>query len=146
MTSAHPSRDELLSMAYVDDQLDPQARNEFEKRLSHEQDLAAEVTALRRLEMIARTAAPPEAIDFAWKRIDERPTQKGINGIGWVATIVGFIGIAAIIIQLIAHAHLPLWERASVGLCIGGLTLIFISIARRRWRSRHSDPYTSVKR
>ena len=61
----HPSRDELLAMAYVDDQLDPAAKAEFEGRLSREEALREEVTSLRRLDLIARTAAPPENIDIA---------------------------------------------------------------------------------
>jgi hypothetical protein len=108
--------------------------------------LVAEVTALRRLDLIARTAAPPEPIDFAWKRIDESPSQKGLVSIGWVATVIGSIGLAAILIQLIIQAQLPLWERVSAALLIGGLTLVFLSIARRRWLSYSSDPYTSIKR
>lgn len=142
----HPSRDELLAMAYVDDQLDPAARAEFEGRLGQEEALRKEVTSLRRLDLIARTAAPPENIDIAWKEVDESPSQTSIIGLGWIATILGSVGVAAIAIQLVTQARLPLWERVSIICLVSGLTLIFLAIARRRWRTRHLDPYTSVKR
>jgi hypothetical protein len=142
----HPSRDELLAMAYVDDQLDPEAKAEFEGRLSREEALREEVTALRRLDLIARTAAPPENIDIAWKEVDESPSQTSLIGLGWVATVLGAIGMAAIGIQLITQARIPLWERASIVFLVSGLTVLFLAIARRRWRTRHMDPYTSVKR
>ncbi|MFT4711477.1 MAG: hypothetical protein ACJAZ8_000897 [Planctomycetota bacterium] len=142
----HPSRDELLAMAYVDDQLDPAAKAEFEGRLSREEALREEVTALRRLDLIARTAAPPENIDIAWKEVDESPSQTSLIGLGWVATVLGAIGMAAIGIQLITQARIPLWERASIVFLVSGLTVLFLAIARRRWRTRHMDPYTSVKR
>jgi anti-sigma factor RsiW len=146
MSPVHPSRDELLAMAYVDDQLDHDARREFELRLSKEEHLAAEVVALRRLDLIARTAAPPEPIDFAWKRVDESPSQVGAVGAGWIATCLGSLGLAGIAIQLILQAQIPLWERASIALFVGGLTLLFLSVAWRRWKVRNMDPYTSVKR
>jgi hypothetical protein len=142
----HPSRDELLAMAYVDDQLDPAAKAEFEGGLSREEALREEVTALRRLDLIARTAAPPENIDIAWKEVDESPSQTSLIGLGWVATVLGAIGMAAIGIQLITQARIPLWERASIVFLVSGLTVLFLAIARRRWRTRHMDPYTSVKR
>ena len=144
--SQHPSRDELLAMAYVDDQLDPQAKAEFEARLSQEEPLRKEVTSLRRLDLIARTAAPPEHIDIAWKEVDESPSQSSLIGLGWIATVLGAIGLAAIGIQLITQARIPLWERASIICLVSGLTVLFLAIARRRWRTRHMDPYTSVKR
>ena len=144
--SNHPSRDELLAMAYVDDQLDPEGRADFERRLSREEPLRKEVTALQRLDLIARTAAPPENIEIAWKEVDESPSQTSLLSIGWIATVLGALGIAAICTQIIYQARLPLWERASIICLIGGLTILFLAVARRRWRTRHLDPYTSVKR
>ena len=40
----HPSRDELLAMAYVDDELDPAERARFEARLADEPRLALRVS------------------------------------------------------------------------------------------------------
>ena len=133
-------------MAYVDDQLDPEAKQEFERRLSQEEPLRREVTALQRLDLIARTAAPPEHIDIAWKEVDEDPAQSSFISLGWIATIVGAFGVAATCIQLVTQARIPLWERASIICLVSGLTVLFLTIARRRWRTRHADPYTSVKR
>ncbi len=144
--SDHPSRDELLCMAYVDDELDAEARAAFEARLPAEPELAREVTSLRRLELFARTAAPPEPIDLEWQRLEAEPLQRSLVTFGWVATVAGALGLCAILIFALWSARIELWEKTCVSILITGLTLVFLAIARRRWRSRPYDPYTAVQR
>ena len=142
----HPTRDELLCMAYVDDQLDAGARADFERRLADEPALAREVAALQRLELFARTAAPPEPVELAWRRLEAEPLQRTAVTLGWVATVAGALGLGAILVVLLWTARIPTWERVVLSLLVGGLTLVFLTVARRRWRSRPFDPYTAVRR
>ncbi|MDF1798027.1 MAG: hypothetical protein P1V81_02535 [Planctomycetota bacterium] len=144
--TAHPTRDELLCMAFVDDQLDDESRREFALRLAAEPELAREVTALQRLDLMARTAAPPEPIELAWQRIEAEPLQSAGVTLGWVATVAGAIGLLAIALVGFWDARIDLWQKLVVSLFLGGLTLVFLTVARRRWRSRPFDPYTAVKR
>jgi len=144
--TAHPTRDELLCMAYVDDQLDAEARSEFAQRLAVEPELAREVTSLKRLELMARTAAPPEPIELEWQRIEAEPLQSASVTLGWVATVAGAIGLLVMCVVGIWNAHMDSWEKVVLSLFLGGLTLVFLTVARRRWRSRPFDPYTAVKR
>ena len=142
----HPTRDELLCMAYVDDELDVEARREFETRLAVEPDLAREVTGLRRLELFARTAAPPEPAELEWRRLEAEPLQRSIVTLGWVATVVGALGLCGVLVAVVWSARMEPWQKLALSLFLGGLTLIFLAVARRRWRSRPFDPYTAVQR
>ncbi len=142
----HPSRDELLCMAYVDDELDAEARATFETRLASEPELAREVTSLRRLELFARTAAPPEPIELEWLRLEAEPLQRSLVTIGWVATVAGALGLCAVLLFALWSARIELWEKSCLSVLIAGLTIIFLTIVRRRWRSRPYDPYTAVQR
>lgn len=146
MTAPHPSRDELLAMAFVDDQLDHEARAAFALRLQSEPELAREVAALQRLDLMAQHAAPAEPIDLAWQAIDSEPAQRAVLGFGWLILFAGILGMLAILVLNFAHADLPLWQKACLAGVFGGLSLIFFAILRRRLQSRPFDPYTAVKR
>lgn len=146
MKPTQPTRDELLAMAFVDDQLEPEARAAFELRLAKELPLAQEVAALRRLDLFARSAARPEPIDLAWRAIDSAPAQRAVIGLGWVLAFAGSLGLFAIVLFELLHAHLPLWQKTSLLAVFSGLTLVFLAILKRRIQSRPFDPYTSVER
>jgi anti-sigma factor RsiW len=133
-------------MAFVDDQLDHEARAAFQERLPHEPELVREVVALQRLALMAQEAAPPEPIDLAWQHIDHEPSQRAVLGMGWLLVFAGALGMLAILIVDLAYAELPLWQKASLGAVFGGLSLVFLAILRRRIQSRPFDPYTAVKR
>ena len=142
----HPTRDELLCMAYVDDQLDAEARREFESRLALEPELAREVTGLRRLELFARTSAPPEPAELEWRRLESEPLQRSVVALGWVATVAGALGLCVALLMALWSAGMEPWQKLALSMLIGGLTLVFLAVARRRWRSRPYDPYTAVQR
>lgn len=146
MTDPHPSRDELLAMAFVDDQLDHEARAAFSQRMKDEPELAREVAALKRLDLFARHAAPPEPIDLAWETIDRSPSQRAALGLGWLLLFAGLLGILAVLVLDLVHSGLPWWQKASLAGVFGGLFLVFVAILRRRVQSRALDPYTAVKR
>ena len=146
MTDKHPSRDELFAMAYVDDQLAPEDRRTFETRLAKEPALAQEVADLQRLDLIARTAAPPEPIDLRWQAIDEDPLQQGTVSTGWLFATAGLLGMCVVLTLTLWSARIHLAAKLSfTALCIGAL-LVFLAVLRRRLASRAFDPYTSVKR
>lgn len=146
MTDKHPSRDELFAMAYVDDQLAADDRRAFEARLAKEPALAQEVAELQRLDLIARTAAPPEPIDLRWQAIDEDPLQQGTVSAGWLFATAGLLGMCVVLTFTLWNARIHLAAKVSVtALCVGTL-LVFLAVLRRRIASRAFDPYTSVKR
>lgn len=143
---SHPTRDDLLTMAFVDDQLDQESRAAFQERLATEPSLASEVAALQRLDVFARSAKPSEPIDFVWKAIDEAPLQQAALGLGWLLACAGALGVFAMVLFGLIDSGLPLWQKASILAVISGFTLIFLAVLKRRIQSKPFDPYTAVKR
>lgn len=142
----NPTRDELLAMAYADDELDPDARIEFEKRMGSEAALRREVAELKKLAVIARQAAPREPIDDEWDRLDRGLVHRGGLSLGFLALFTGVVGLAAWLGWQLATSELQPAVKVLVFLPIGGLVLIFLLVLRARLRTMPYDPYTEVKR
>jgi len=141
-----PTRDQLLAMAYVDDELESAARAEFEGRLAAEPALRLEVAQLRELELLARAAAPRELMDHEWEALARDPAQRGALGLGWVLVAVGVLGIAVYGLCGVFLAASPLPVRLCLGaLLIGGVLLLGATL-RARLRTLPLDPYRKVKR
>ena len=95
MSEREPSADELLAMAYADGELLGTERAHFEQRLAAEPALAREVAQLKRLEVLARHAAPPEPMDHEWERLARSGGQRGLWSAGWLFFGAGVLGLAA---------------------------------------------------
>ena len=66
--------------------------------------------------------------------------------LGWVATVAGALGLCVALLMALWSAGMEPWQKLALSMLIGGLTLVFLAVARRRWRSRPYDPYTAVQR
>lgn len=133
-------------MAYVDDELAPEARAEVEARIAAEPSLARQVVEYRKLEVLGRALAPPEPEDYEWRRIEEDGVHRAALGLGWTLVFVGgLIGFGWLALEL-SRAEMPLLPKVLVGLLIGGLTIVFLLTLRARLRTMPYDPYTEVER
>ena len=142
-----PSRDELLAMAYVDGELADDAVLEFERRLPDEPALVREVAELKRLEVIARQAAPLEPIDHEWNRLEKEVVHAGGHFLGFLLAALGTLGLAGwILFELFGDNELSLVPRLLIGMLVSGLAILFLVILRARLRTLPYDPYTEVKR
>ena len=142
----HPSRDELLAMAYVDDELDPAERARFEARLADEPRLALRVSEFQRIEVLARQVAPPEPADHEWSRLGAEPARRAGLGLGWGLVVGGTaLLIGWSLVQILAP-DAPLAARLSVPAIVAGLAILLATRLRDRLRTRPHDPYTEVKR
>lgn len=139
-----PSRDELLAMAYVDNELAPAARIEFEERLRHESHLLTEVADLRRFAVIAQHASPIETGDIALAKFDDAGGRAAVK-LGWFlllgVAIAAFAGWVAIMLM-----ELP--PLAAIIFAVGAfaVVLLFVTVLRRRLAALPHDPYREVKR
>ncbi len=143
---AHPTRDELLVMAYVDDELADEQRNVFQTRLADEPELARQVAVYRKLEVLARQMAPLEPRDHEWQRLREEPEQRHGRPVAWTLVLAGALGLVLWIAIFVLGSDLDPW--AKVCLCALGLgvTLLVFLRWRRRLRLAPFDPYTEVRR
>ena len=141
-----PTRDQLLAMAFADDELTPQARREFEARLAHEPLLAREVIELQQLEILARHAAGPEPIDHEWSRIARSPAQRFGLKLAWALVVIGGLGLCAWALFELCACELSLLPKLLALALVSGLAILLVLTLRARARTRPFDPYTEIKR
>ncbi len=142
----HPSRDELLVMAYVDHELADEVREQFMARLAQEPQLALQVAEYQRLEMVARQCAPPEPADYEWHRIKGEDGRRALLGLGWIFAFSGSVGFIGWLSLEIHKSDMgPLGKYTLAALLVGFTVLVLVKL-RDRMRLLPYDPYTEVKR
>ena len=141
-----PTRDELLAMAYVDNELEDTARREFEARLAKEPALSKEVAELQKLEVMARNAVPPEPMDYEWKRLEQELAHSVGNPIGWIALCIGSVGLFGWVFYELVRSEMELLPKVLILSILGGLTILLALTARARLRTLPYDPYRSIQR
>lgn len=146
MTSKYepPSRDELLAMAYVDDELAPEARREFEARLANESHLLREVAELRQLGVITQSIAPIETRDIVLQKFDDAGGRAAVH-IGWFVLLAVAIALFAGWVALVTMSLPPLFA-ILFATGIFALVVLFVTVLRRRLAALPHDPYRKVKR
>ena len=144
--AAHPSRDELLAMAYADGELTDDARRELEDRLPREPALGRLVAQYRRLEIVARQAAPPEPMDHEWRRLERDAAQRAGQGLGWALLVIGGAGLIGFGGWGLWASDLPLAAKLLLGALLAGGILLLGTTLRARLRTLPYDPYTEVER
>ncbi len=142
----HPSRDELLVMAFVDDQLAPEVRDELQERMVNEPELRRMVVEYQKLELIARQCAPPEPADHEWKRLEEEVLRRGAFSLGFGLLLAGGVGIIGWTAFAVFQSELDAFGKLFCGALLAGFTLLLILKLRDRLRLLPFDPYTEVKR
>jgi anti-sigma factor RsiW len=143
---ATPTQDELLAMAYVDGELQPDARRAFEQRLAGEPSLAREVTALRRLEVLARSATPPEPMDHEWTRLERELLHGAGTRLSWTVLTFSVLGLAGWVLLEIGRSELALVPKVLILALAGSLALLLALAIRARARTAPYDPYTKIQR
>jgi hypothetical protein len=141
-----PSADELLAMAYVDNELDPASRAAFEARLAREPHLCREVAAQQRLDVLARSAAPLEPEDHEWSRLARSPARRFGFLLAWGMIVVGAIGLTGLCEYELLQSDAPPPLKVFVSLIVAGGLLLLALVIRGRLRTRPLDPYTGVRR
>ena len=142
----HPTRDELLVMAYVDDELAPEIRAEFESRLANEPQLTRQIVEYQKLEILARQCTPPEPADHEWARLERDGVRRGAGGLGWTLLSVGGIGLIGYAIFQIYHSEMSVTGKVLCSSLLAGFLLLLLVKLRDRLRIIPFDPYTEVRR
>lgn len=141
-----PTSDELLAMAYADDELDPAARAEFEARLAREPALGREVTEQLRLHLLAREVAPSEPEDHEWARILRSRSRRWMLTAAWIFIVVDVAFLIGLGLYEFLESGAPLAFKGAVVLGLGAFLAWFVLVVRARVRTLPYDPYTQVKR
>lgn len=143
---SEPTKEQLLTMAYADGELDEAARKEFEQTMASRPDLAREVAQLQKLHVLARNAAGPEPMDFEWARLERDLLHRtGIGG-GLMLILVGVVGVIGFAVWAVAMGDAPIFVKVVLGaLFLGGVMMLFATL-RARLRTLPYDPYTEIER
>jgi anti-sigma factor RsiW len=141
-----PTSDELLAMAYADNELDPSARAEFEGRLAREPALGREVAAQKRLHVLAREVAPHEPEDHEWARIVRSRPRRWILTVAWIFILVDVGFLVALGLWEFLGSSAPLAFKIAVVIGLGAFVAWFALVVRARVRTLPYDPYTGIKR
>ncbi|MEZ4655191.1 MAG: zf-HC2 domain-containing protein [Candidatus Eisenbacteria bacterium] len=140
---------ELIS-AYLDDELSPAERREFEDRLARGEISARELEEMRAMRNLTTAARPQEFPDETWDRYWDQTYNRLERGFGWILFSIGAIvllsfGVYRFLLSLFA-ADGAWWIRLATGLVAAGLSLLFVSVLRERLFVWKHDPYREVKR
>lgn len=145
-TRPDPTPDELQAMAYADGELSLEARGLFEERLRLEPKLAAEIAEYHALQVLARQIAPPEPMDYEWRRIEADPANRWLHAAGWSLFVGGAIGLTCLGVWRFLTGEGALLPRALSCAAIGGALALLLGTARNRLRTLHLDPYRRIQR
>lgn len=141
---------ELLA-GYVDGELTDDEKLEFERELSHSEELRFELQEFMNLKEVTDAMRYADIPDQVWDSYWESLYKKTERGLGWI-----FLSIGAIIIfcfggyqvfhDLFTDPNAPLWLQ--IGLPVGsvGAAILLVSFARERLFARKRERYTEVER
>jgi anti-sigma factor RsiW len=141
-----PDREELQAMAYADGELSGEARAAFEALLPRRPDLVREVARHQRLNVLARSAAPPEPMDHEWRRLSRDPFQRALLVGGWVLGLAGLLLLVGWGLHALFTSDLPLFPKLALAALGLGLLALALAVLRGRLLTRPYDPYTEIQR
>lgn len=141
---------ELIS-AYLDDELSPADRREFELRLERGEVSGQELEEIRAMRSLTCSLKLDEFPDEVWDRYWTQTYNRMERNTGWILLSLGAIvltsyGVYAFLRSLWSDPSEPWWLRLAVGSVAVGLSVLFVSVLRERWFARNGDPYRRIKR
>ena len=143
---SQPTREQLLTMAYADGELDEAARKGFEEQMASRPDLAREVAQLNRLHVLARQMAGPEPMDHEWARLERDPLHRAGIGGGLLLLLLGALALTGWIAWEVAVSDESPGVKLIFGALLGGGLLMLLATLRARLRTLPYDPYTEIQR
>jgi|GEM_PF-628406 len=141
-----PQRDELLAMAYSDQQLQGEERVQFELRLADDCELAQRVAEYQHLAVMARNARAPEPMDQEWARLRRSPLQQALSRLGLWLLLGGMLSICGVALARLWTSELSSGLKLGSAAAVLGTLLYFLAALRARLRTRAYDSYRSVRR
>ncbi|MBN1825206.1 MAG: zf-HC2 domain-containing protein [Candidatus Eisenbacteria bacterium] len=140
----------LLSMAYLDGEMSPEDRLEFEKHLEECGVCRTELEKLRRVKEVTARMRLADLEERDWEAYWTGVYNRLERGAGWI-----FFSAGAIVVLAFAACSLlrdfffspeePLLLRCGVGFLVLGLLILLVSVGRQRLHAWKRDPYRRVK-
>lgn len=142
---------EKLMTGALDQELTQDEQRELQKMLDNDPALAQEFREYKKLKEATTTmkfkAPPPEVWENYWVHVYNRIER----GIGWLIFSIGavilltFGGFKAVE-AIINDPGLAFIAKVGILLTIGGLAVLFVSVAREKFFTGKNDPYKEIIR
>jgi anti-sigma factor RsiW len=141
-TQAEISRETM--MRYLDGELAPEERREFEVRLEASTELQRELALYRTLHedlsgIRIRGNGPNRSV---WTSVHRRLTRP----VGWILIVLGVLAWLSHAGYVFMTAPTPTWEKLATSAVVIGVLLLFASVIHERWQELATDPYRYVER
>lgn len=140
-----------LLAGYVDNELNPEERREFERELEHNSELQSELKEFNRLKLVTSQMKYADLPDEVWEAYWQSLYKKIERGAGWVLASLGAIvllvfGLFEVFSKLYANPESPLWLK--FGLTVGciGVIILLVSLVRERFFAYKRERYTEVEK
>ena len=135
-----------LLMAYVDDELDPARRAEFEQTMRSDPELAMEVVKMKNLIDLSNSMAVAEPSDHEIRRFWSRFYNRTEWQLGWVLLVLGLMVLTGEALYLLVSSDLR-WDLKLAVICVAaGAGLLLWNTLRLKLRTSHYDRYRGVMR
>ena len=148
---AGTDRNEQLMMAALDGELSDADREELDRALAVDPQLAEEYHKMTQIRQMTRDLAVREPPEEVWQRFPKQALARVERGLGWLlvsfgAVVLAVYGTYQALRELFADPSVPFLVKAAVAALAAGLTLLLVSIGRERLSSYKHEPYKEVER
>lgn len=140
-----------LLAGYVDNELTPAEKVEFERELATNAELQQELKEFNRLKLVTNQMKYADLPDEVWEAYWQSVYRKVERGAGWVLASAGAIillvfGAFEVFSKLYADPTAPLWLK--IGLTVGsiGVIILLVSLVRERFFAYKRERYTEVEK
>lgn len=141
------SEQQLMLMAYVDDELPPEQRQAFESELAANPALAAEVVHHQNLMAMAQSMAHLEPSDHESRRFWARFYNRTEWRLGWCLLLVGVVVLLGELLYLLwVSEWFPITAKIALLLIVVGGGILLWNTIRLRMRTSQFDRYRGVMR
>jgi anti-sigma factor RsiW len=150
MTDPKPDAETMRAMisGYLDGELDAADRSKVDAYAAAHPEFRKEIDEMRALLGATERFRAPHVREEEWDRFLDHVYNRLERRVGWLLTIVGAAGLAALalyFIVVIPWAPAPI--KLLVELLLVGLGVLFVSVLRQRLAMRKTDRYSrDVKR
>jgi hypothetical protein len=140
-----------LLAGYVDNELNPEERQDFERELAHNVELQEELKEFNRLKLVTGQMKYADLPDAVWETYWQSLYKKIERGAGWILASMGAIvllvfGLFELFSKLYADPNAPFWLK--FGLTVGciGVIILLVSLVRERFFAYKRERYTEVEK
>jgi len=144
-------RFQILLMKAVDDELNQQEKELFEKLIANNENYKKEWDDFKKLKKVTNSIHLKEPKQEEWDMYWSNVYNRIERGLAWLlftsgAVILFGYGAFKFIESFIPDPNIPLIIKIGVFLLFGGIASLAFSIIREKLFLRKSDPYKEIKR